>query len=238
MSDLLNLATDPQQYDKLDDEWLKLGNQSGPWGDLIKEALDGPLGDLNGKSVLDVGCGTGWFSEQAFRHSAKSYLGLDPSKQNYKVAKSTYPKAKFENATFEEFVSQQKFDLVAFIMSTEHVKDLKGMFEKLINILSDEGRALILAGDYTYFITPTFNREIIAEKMNSFETVVHTRRPKSVDTVDIIRKKTGFIKVARQAGFTKISHQPVKPSVSFLEAKPKYKVHRSKPIFQLYELSR
>jgi SAM-dependent methyltransferase len=238
MNDLFSQATDPTQYDKLGNDWLVEGTTERPWRKLFKDSLGPIVGDLSNQSVLDIGCGTGWFSDFVFSLGAQSYLGLEPCKLSYKAAKSMHPTSKFINRPFEEFATYDRFDLITCLMSSEHIKDLKLAFSQWSQLLQPTGRVIIIAGDLQFFTTQRFNYSIITEWVSDQEAIVCTIRPDSVDTVDIIRAPAEYINAARLNGLNAYQIKPLKPTNKFIDQLPKYKDFRESAIYQLLVFTR
>jgi trans-aconitate methyltransferase len=69
------------------------------------------IGDLSGKSILDVGCGLGdLYGYCAGRFKKFSYLGIDVLPDFIDAARVKYPRARFENMELLEV--QERFDFV------------------------------------------------------------------------------------------------------------------------------
>lgn len=65
---------------------------------------------LEGKSCLDVGCGTGDFSAYAKKFGAKKYLGIDIYEPAITKAKEKYPNERFLLGDFLEVEIIEQFD--------------------------------------------------------------------------------------------------------------------------------
>lgn len=72
------------------------------------------IGDLNGASVLDVGCGLGdlgaYLLEQGI--SVRQYLGIDISERFVQSARRKYPNLQFEAGDILEMTDLSRFDYV------------------------------------------------------------------------------------------------------------------------------
>ncbi len=69
------------------------------------------IGDLDGSSVLDVGCGFGdLYGYLANRDIKVDYTGIDINPEFIKIARETYPDARFLVADFEEDDIGGEFD--------------------------------------------------------------------------------------------------------------------------------
>lgn len=97
------------------------------------------LGNLKGKKVLDVGCGTGRLIRFMIESGAE-VSGVDISEGMLKIARKNFPEIEFfktevENLPFED----NSFDLVVAVFVIVHLKDLNGFFSEVYRILKDGG---------------------------------------------------------------------------------------------------
>jgi ubiquinone/menaquinone biosynthesis C-methylase UbiE len=106
--------------------------------------------NLEGKSVLDIGCGNGRYSELFCKLGAEEVIGFDLSKEMIAEAR----KRKVENnlkqldlirADINEmpFIAQ-RVDLIFSRFSLMYGKDLKSVIERIAQILKDQGEVYAL----------------------------------------------------------------------------------------------
>ncbi|CAN5788752.1 class I SAM-dependent methyltransferase [soil metagenome] len=76
--------------------------------------------DLKGRSVLDVGCGTGGFYERLKKKRIScDYLGVDISPEMIRICRDRFPAGKFELTDILKWKSEPKFDYsTAFAINT------------------------------------------------------------------------------------------------------------------------
>lgn len=118
MAALKNITDqDKKLNDKLYDEYHSLGMEDG-WHKgnkeenyrlMVKIAQFSGI-PLQGSSCLDVGCGSGDFSQYLKTHGAKQYLGLDIYEPSLGKARSKYPTENFIYGDLLEKDFSQKFD--------------------------------------------------------------------------------------------------------------------------------
>jgi SAM-dependent methyltransferase len=149
-------------YDELrpaDDNWWELYEL------LVRE------GELEGRRVLDVGCGTGRFSA-ALAERAKVW-GLDPSPEMLEVARGRVPpgvglrlgsaeKLPFRDGSFE----------AAVLWLVVHLVDRSRAFPELCRVLRPGGRLLIATFDPSHFNSFWLNR-----LFSSLEAIDRARFP-------------------------------------------------------------
>lgn len=113
--------------------------------DPFKQLVDTPsfislLGDLKGKTVLDIGCGDGLFCTELMSRGAK-VIGLDGSKNMLSMAKSNCPTAEFIRCDLinENIPLKQKVAIVTSKMMLMNVASVKLTSEKVWQVLKVGG---------------------------------------------------------------------------------------------------
>ena len=101
-------------------------------------------GDLRGRRVLDVGCGTGaWSAELAERHAAKVW-GLDPSAAMLAAARERVPASVgLKLGRAEELPFRDGWFERALIVLAVHLLDRPRAFAELHRVLAPGGRLTI-----------------------------------------------------------------------------------------------
>ena len=120
--------------------------------------------EVEGKSVLDAGCGTGIFSIIFANHGAGKVMGIDISEGSLGTARSMKEKFNLANA---EFIQQdmlnlpfadQSFDIVWAWGTVHHTTDPYRAISQLIRVLKPGGSLLLAVYTRTKL---TFLHEII-----------------------------------------------------------------------------
>jgi SAM-dependent methyltransferase len=99
--------------------------------------LNEDIGRYYNKSVLDVGCGSGLLISYFKKCGFKKLTGIDPylsesiNGDNFSLLKK------------ELFELEVKFDLIMFHHSFEHMENPQQIFEKLYNLLNEDGLLII-----------------------------------------------------------------------------------------------
>lgn len=125
----------------------------GKYLDWIAPAFGGSgLSFLKGKTVLDVGCGTGEFSTALAMAGAK-VKGIDFSSASIKKAREFAKKnnfsVEFECIDLFEFQPQKRFDFVFSLGALHHTESTKQAFEKTVSFCKSNG--LVCVGLYNKF---------------------------------------------------------------------------------------
>jgi len=100
---------------------------------------------LQGKTVLDLGCGYGWHSKYAAEHGASSVLSLDLSQRMIEEAQKGNCAANivYRVCGLEEYeYPESTYDLVISNLVLHYVADLEAVFEKVFRTLKPDGTFL------------------------------------------------------------------------------------------------
>ncbi|MCX6761736.1 MAG: class I SAM-dependent methyltransferase [Candidatus Moranbacteria bacterium] len=111
------------------------------------------LGDLSGKRVLDIGCGTGNSSRLTLSCGAREVTGIDISEKEIITAREIDNGkmiAYFVGNAIDDLSNLGKFDLVTAVLSVHYCTD-KGMLEKLF---SNVQKVLKPGGEFLAVVVP------------------------------------------------------------------------------------
>ncbi|MEJ0029493.1 MAG: methyltransferase domain-containing protein [Bacteroidota bacterium] len=122
--------------------------ESNPIKNLSDEFIINELPDLEGKAILDAGCGTGKLCVEAIRRGASIVKGKDLSPKMIEEANKNCPQAQFECADLST-VTLEKFDVVICGLVLGHIDMLEPVLSKLVNSLNTGGH-LILTDFHPY----------------------------------------------------------------------------------------
>jgi malonyl-CoA O-methyltransferase len=89
------------------------------------ESVKGLLPDLTGKSVIDVGCGTGYFCQYAEQAGAKSITGIDFSEGMIAQAKQNCERTHFITAQIQDLQLNENADVIICALVLGHLRELK-----------------------------------------------------------------------------------------------------------------
>lgn len=125
------------------------------------------IGNVKGKCILDLGCGTGRYCALLTERGA-TVVGIDPSSEMLEQAKRKLtPLCRFElrHGTIEEmdFLSEH-FDVVVSALTLSHIPELESILAESVRVLKSDGAMFIsdihpywpVSGhDYTEFFDET-----------------------------------------------------------------------------------
>lgn len=95
---------------------------------------------IEGKTVLDVGCGPGHYSITLAKSGARNVLGIDFAPQMIELANqkarelNLEDRCSFQPADFFELVSSQQFDYVLLMGFMDYMKDAKAVVDKALSL--------------------------------------------------------------------------------------------------------
>jgi 2-polyprenyl-3-methyl-5-hydroxy-6-metoxy-1,4-benzoquinol methylase len=94
--------------------------------------------DLDGKSVLDVGCYYGFFLHEAIRRGAQRAVGIEADPERFRIASTLAQlwegKIDIYEGLLEDVEIKEKFDVVLFLNVLHHVKDPVPVIRKLASL--------------------------------------------------------------------------------------------------------
>jgi len=105
------------------------------------------LGDLEGKDILDIGCGDGTLSLQ-YANKGNQLTLLDTSNNMLKLARENSPSGSKNNITYleEDFLTypfNSKYDVILMIGVLAHLPSLYRVFEKVYDLLEEDGKCVL-----------------------------------------------------------------------------------------------
>jgi SAM-dependent methyltransferase len=101
------------------------------------------LGDMRGKSVLDVGCGTGRYMFESIRRGAKNVMGIDAAPGAIEAARKMAShldlkdKAQFNETDFLDFDPKNHFDIVFAVGYFDYILNPKTHIQKMFEISNE-----------------------------------------------------------------------------------------------------
>ncbi len=100
-------------------------------------------------SLLDIGCGDGAFLREARRSGlANRVVGVEPSLAAINASDPEI-RASILVGALEQLEIQERFDLVTFFQTIEHVRDPIAFLERLRSLVASGGRLAIVGHDWT-----------------------------------------------------------------------------------------
>ena len=135
------------------DQWASSYHlESNPIKKFSDDLVETLLPDLQGKRVLDAGCGTGKFCTYAEKQNALKISGIDLSPNMIERSRENCPSGDFrcEDLSIAS-LKEKEFDVIICALVLGHLEKLSPVLDKLLKAL-DNGGVLILT-DFHPFLT-------------------------------------------------------------------------------------
>jgi SAM-dependent methyltransferase len=146
-------------------------------------------GDLRGRRVLEVGCGTGLFAAALSDRAAAKVWAVDASPEMLAVARAQAPRVAFRQASAEQLPFKPAAFERAVARLVVHVLDRPRAFAELRRVLRPDGRLVIASFDPAHVRGYWLNRFF-----PSILTIDLARFP-AVETLDRELREAGFAAV-------------------------------------------
>lgn len=130
--------------------------------------------NLKGKTLLDGGCGTGWFTKKAIERGA-IVTSIDIAEKLVEITKNKNPQTTALKATLLELpFADNTFDYVISSDVIEHTPDPYKATAELIRVLKPNGKICITVPNKTFWYFSLVIANFIGlRKYNGFENWVH-----------------------------------------------------------------
>jgi 2-polyprenyl-3-methyl-5-hydroxy-6-metoxy-1,4-benzoquinol methylase len=229
---IISRASNPKQYDLDDVAWEADIGLESPVRVFIWDYLKKFSTDWKGRSVLDIGAGSGWLLEEARKLGAVRADGVEPSQKNFEASKKLFPKIRMFNSSLAEFVAGQEYDFVISVLALSHILDIEKAFQKISGMIKKGGEFIIVMLDYNYYKSSRFDYEIQMEDIDANTYAIYIRG-KYGALADVVRKTELYPKIAEKVGLKHIETIPMKPSSSLISGMPQFNEVKDKVIFNL-----
>lgn len=161
--------------------------------------LEEKIGTLQGKTLLNVGCGTGGFNIVATQRGAAAY-GIDANNEairicRFKAEKHGIPSERFQVSTAENLPFKEDFfDIINCFTVLEHVLDVKKSLLEMIRVSKPGGKIYVNSPHYwrlyekhyKIFWCPLF----LIRPIGKFYLFLRNRPTKFLETLNFLSNKT------------------------------------------------
>lgn len=201
------------------------------------------LGNLNGKRVLDLGCGYGWHCLYALEQGALGVVGVDLSTRMLDRARQLaeglpldYIQAPIEDIQFED----EAFDTILSSLALHYVSDFQSVSDKVYRFLT-AGGSFVFSVEHPIFTAQGSQDWYYDEDGIRIHWPVDNyhaeglRRPKFLgqEVVKYHRTLSTYINGLVQSGFTIESVEESHVTEEMLKENPGFKDENRRPMFLL-----
>ncbi len=126
------------------------------------------LGDISTKTVLDAGCGDGWYTDRIAR-TARKTIGLDFSERSIGFAKLIVPNADFIVGSITAIpLPDRSVDAITSIQVIEHLPptEVASAVAEFARVLRDEGTLVISVPSRNRPMSPAHFQHFTEESLN------------------------------------------------------------------------
>jgi len=140
--------TSTRSWNAIADDWIAHADTNDYRQHYLMPRMVAMLGDVTGKSVLDIGCGEGGYARELYRRGAR-VTGVDGSARLVEVARERAAAEGVDasfvvaNANALESIAPAAFDLVVAAMSLMDVEDYDGAVGEAHRVLRGGGELLM-----------------------------------------------------------------------------------------------
>ena len=205
-------------------------------------ALRALVPDLQGKRVLDLGCGFGWFCRWARRAGAAHVLGLDVSENMLARARATDPDAAvtYARADLETLdLPPASVDLAYSSLALHYIAELEGLVAQIRRALAPGGRlvASVEHPIYTAPSTPGWSRDAAGRDVWPVDRYLdegpRTTNWLAEGVIKQHRTIATYVALLLRAGFTLAHLEEWGPTAEQIAEHPEFAIERQRPPFLL-----
>jgi SAM-dependent methyltransferase len=223
---------------------------------LEKPAMYNKIPDLDGKSVLCVGCGSGEECDHLKSLGAAEVVGIDLSEGLLEIAKESYPGIEFHLMDMESIgLPESSFDFAYSSLVMHYIDNWQATLKGLYRVLKPGCRFLLSTHH------PTFNGMEIVKEKNGWsrylgrtkktngeikiygdyfkECLIDDRWFGDFDVSYYHRSMEAVMKDICRSGFQIIDFLEPKPVEAVRDIDPAfYEIHQRLPLFMIFELEK
>ena len=204
-------------------------------------ALQALLPDLDGRQVLDLGCGFGWFCRWAREHGASHVRGIDVSEKMLAQATATTrdPAISYIRADLERLeLPPAAFDLVYSSLALHYIVDLAGLLAQVHRALV-AGGCLVFSVEHPIYTAPADPKwvDVAGRKVWPVDRYLD-QGARSTDwlakgVIKQHRTVAAYLNTLLRAGFALTYVEEWGPTAAQIAARPALADERERPPFLL-----
>ncbi|TPV40174.1 class I SAM-dependent methyltransferase [Bacillus dicomae] len=215
--------------------------ENSPNESIEKPAFFQLIGNVQGKQILDLGCGDAKFSEELLETGCRSYTGIEGSKLMYEKAvkqlENKNGSVHFLNLKDYNY-PPATFDLVTSRLALHYIEDLHTIFQNVFKTLKTNGT-------FTFsvqhpIITSSFESLHTSGKRTNWLVDDYFKMGKRVEpwidqeVIKYHRTTEEYFTLLQQAGFTITNIKEATPNQTYFQSEEEYERRLRIPLFLLF----
>ncbi|MEW6410071.1 MAG: class I SAM-dependent methyltransferase [Nitrospirota bacterium] len=128
-------------------------------------------GELTGKKLLDVGCGTGWFSLRAIREGAE-VVSVDIGHTLLKKVSEKCDSKKAVSDVLSLSIKDKAFDYILMTEVIEHTSNPRNAIAEIHRVLKNNGTLIMTVPNRLWHFTVQIAKVLNIRKYNGYENWV------------------------------------------------------------------
>jgi len=210
-----------------------------------KPIIDELIYDVKNKDVLELGCGDGKYGKELLDRGAKSYYGIEGSKNMYQLAVKHLPtkSCKIEKEDIEKYsYPMNKYDLIIARLVFHYIENLEALFYKLKNSLKTEGKLIfsiehpIITSCYDSYSQKGKRKNWIVD--NYFESGERINTWIEKDVIKYHKTLEEYFQIIQKSNFEILTIRESKPQKKYFSDDEEYHRRMKIPLFLIFKLKK
>ena len=141
-----------------------------PFNFQVKPVMLNFMEDITNKSILDLGCGLGHFSEELSKLGAKNVLGIDISEKEISYATSHHKPTNVEYKVLNALnltELNQTFDIISSGIVVDYVENFDELLKQVYNCLNNDG-IFVFSQVHPFSTSPKEKRKWLCDEKSRY----------------------------------------------------------------------
>lgn len=228
--------------DKFFDQFIARRNRKESPNNLIETPVFMELlGDVQGKKILDLGCGDGSFGIQMIEAGCKEYVGVEGSKNMFQMASDNLKGTshRLHLSTLESFnYPVNEYDCVTSRLVIHYIEDTDTLFQQIYQTIKPNGK-LVISVQHPILTSSIKSAESNNEKSN-WVVDHYFKNGKRIEpwigenVVKYHRTIEDYFNSLQKAGFIIDKLAEGKPSENYFDSVEEYNRRLRIPLFLMF----